>query len=221
MTKIPVGSVNYGDLARLKPISKAWGFDRGVPIDRVYIERFLTRHSDDVFGRILEVKDSHYGTTLGKAGSKVDVLDIDDSNKKATIIADLQDGRGIADDTYDCIILTQVLQLVYDLRAAVDTLHRILKPGGVLLLTVAGISRAGPGDGPWYWSFHEPSVRRLLGEYFDSSRLLVGSHGNLCEAIAFLQGLAHDELPEEVRDVEDKQYPIVITARAVKAAAST
>jgi peptidoglycan/xylan/chitin deacetylase (PgdA/CDA1 family)/SAM-dependent methyltransferase len=210
--------INLGDWARLTPVSKNFGFDRGSPMDRGPIETFLLRHSGDIAGRILEVKDPAYARRFSKPGSQIDVLDIDASNPKADIIASIETGEGIADDTYDCIILTQVLQYVFDLKSAVRTLSRILKPGGVLLLSVCGITRARKKDGPWYWSLHAPAVRRLLEEDFDERKVLVESHGNLLRAAAFLYGLAEDELPAELRSKEDEEFTIVVTARAVKAA---
>ena len=41
-----------------KPVSDHWGWDRGTPVDRYYIEQFLAEHAADVRGRVLEVKDS-------------------------------------------------------------------------------------------------------------------------------------------------------------------
>lgn len=45
-------------LARLDPVSRTFGFDRGKPVDRWYIERFLAAHADDVRGRVLEVAET-------------------------------------------------------------------------------------------------------------------------------------------------------------------
>src|SRR4029453_14668409 len=45
-----------GTLRRTRPLSNDFGYDRGTPVDRYYIERFLARHQSDVKGRVLEVK---------------------------------------------------------------------------------------------------------------------------------------------------------------------
>ena len=37
--------VDWGDLRRTDPVSRDWGYDRGTPIDRRYIEEFLAAHS--------------------------------------------------------------------------------------------------------------------------------------------------------------------------------
>ena len=144
----PLGGARFGNLRRVVPISRYFGFDRGQPVDRHYVERFLARHAADVRGRVLEVGDDSYTRQFG--GDRVtvrDVLHVNEHNPQATIVDDLASGERIPSDAFDCVILTQTLHLVYDIQAAVRTLHRILKPGGVLLLTVPGISQLDSGSG--------------------------------------------------------------------------
>ncbi len=130
--------VELGDLATTAPISPVWGLDRGIPLDRYYISAFLERHREDVRGRVLEVKDAGYTRTYGDGRViSSDVVDIDPNNDEATITADLTNAPSISDDTYDCFLLTQTLGVIYDVRAALATAHRVIKPGGVLLCTGA------------------------------------------------------------------------------------
>ena len=42
-------------LRRLAPVSDKWGHDRGTPVDRWYIERFLERQAGDIRGRVLSL----------------------------------------------------------------------------------------------------------------------------------------------------------------------
>jgi SAM-dependent methyltransferase len=218
-----VGEVSFGSLRRMTPISRIFGFDRGQPIDRYYIEGFLARNAVDVGGRVLEVGDDTYTRRFG--GDRVtgaDVLYVSDGNPRATIIADLSCADHIPSEIFDCIILTQTLHLVYDVRAAVATLRRILKPGGVLLATFPGISQIDHYDwgGSWYWAFTALSARRLFEETFSASELKVETHGNVLTAIAFLQGLATEELRKEELDYNDADYQVTIAVRAVKGAGS-
>lgn len=217
--RFPVGRVRWGDLRRPEPVSRSFGYDRGTPVDRYYIERFLDVHAADVRGRVLEVKDASYTRRFG--GERVvrsDVLDIDPTNAAATIVADLTRGDGIPSDAFDCIVLTQVLQLVYDLPAAIHTLSRALRPGGVLLLTVPGISQVAYRQlgQSWFWAFTEASVQRMLASAFPPEAVFVEKRGNVLAATALLHGLAL----EEVRAVElepcDPDYQVILTARAVK-----
>ena len=215
----PAGRVNFGDLRRLTPVSGEFGYDRGHPIDRYYIERFLAHQAEHIRGRVLEVGDDSYTRKYG--GNRVevsDVLHIVEGNPQATIVADLTHAEHIPSDNFDCIIFTQTLHLVYELRAAIHTLHRILKPGGVLLATFPGIDPTPKGYefGDWYWALTTGSARRLLEETFPAANLGIEAHGNVLVAISFLHGLAAEELSQKELDYHDPNYEVLITLRAVK-----
>ena len=214
----PLQPVSLGDLRRVTPLSRVFGFDRGGPVDRRYIEAFLTRNSGDVRGRVLEVKDDSYTRRFG--GSRVtssDVLDIHPGNACATFIDDLAAGTQLPTDAFDCIVLTQTLQLVFDVRAAIQTVHRILKPGGVALVTVPGITQIPRAEAPsWYWSFTESSARRLFETAFRNGQVSIETHGNVLAAAAFLYGLAAQELHDDEMDAVDPDYPVTIAIRAAK-----
>ena len=218
--KPPAGLVRFGGLRRLAPISRQFGFDRGTPVDRYYIEQFLSGHASDICGRVLEIGDATYTRRFG--GARVthsDVLHVEASNPNATIIGDLADGKDISSDRFDCIILTQTLQFIYDFTAAINTLHRILKPGGVVLITTSGISQISRYDMDrygHYWNFTSLSARRLLGDVFSQKQVDVTAHGNVLAAIAFLHGLCAQELRHEELDYRDPDYELVITIRAEK-----
>jgi SAM-dependent methyltransferase len=214
-----VGWIRFGSLRRLTPVSRQWGSDRGLPLDRYYIEGFLGTHALDIRGHVLEIKDDAYTRRFG--GDRVtrsDVLHAAEGNPKATIVADLAGALHIPSDTFDCVILTQTLQYIYDLQAALRTLYRILKPGGVLLATVPGISQCNRAMERWddYWRFTTLSSRRLLAETFPPKLLTVESYGNVLAATAFLQGLASEELRQDELDQHDPDYELLITIRAVK-----
>jgi SAM-dependent methyltransferase len=216
-----VGHVDLGALRHVQPIDRQFGFSRGWPVHRYYIEAFLKRHNKDIRGRVLEVKDPSYTRRFG--GSEVtraDVIDIVETNPMATIIADLTDQTALPAAAFDCVILTQTLHLIYDIQAAIQSVHRALRPGGVLLLTVPGITKVDSGC-PQFWSFTTSSARRVVEEFFLPDLVEVQSHGNKLAAIGFLEGLAVSEfLPEEL-DAQDVEFPICITVRAVKPAVGT
>jgi SAM-dependent methyltransferase len=222
----PIGMVRFGGLRRLTPVSRARGSDRGTPVDRYYIEHFITRHAGqdqyvlgDIKGHVLEVGDDTYAGAFGAGITKLDILHADASNERATIVADLASADSIPSDTFDCVICTQVLLLIYDFRAAVGHLHRILKPGGSLLVTVPGISHLCFPDadaGGDYWRFTSFSVRRLLEEFFDPENVTVEAYGNVLSTIAFLEGVSAEELKRAELDVRDPAYELIVTARARK-----
>ncbi|MDH3639406.1 MAG: methyltransferase domain-containing protein [Gammaproteobacteria bacterium] len=215
----PVGEVNFGDLRRLTPISRHFGYERGSPVDRYYIENFLEACSTDIKGRVLEIGDNAYTTRFG--GSRVitkNVLHVHDNNASAAFVGDLTEAPHIPSDSFDCFILTQTLHLIFDLRAAINTIYRILKPGGVLLATAPGISHLSVDEWAdyWCWSFTPSTLRRLFAETFPENHVSVEQFGNVLASIAFLQGLSTGELTREELDCNDRCYPLLVTVRAVK-----
>jgi SAM-dependent methyltransferase len=205
---------------RTTPISRIFGLDRGQSIDRYYIENFLNRWAEDVRGCVLEVGNNMYTERFGgKRVTKSHVLHVQEGNPRATIVADLSSNNDIPSDIFDCIILTQTLQFIYDMRGAILTLYRILKPGGVLLATVHGISKISRYDMErWgeYWRFTTCSARKIFEEAFPAVNVSVEAHGNVFAANAFLQGLAVEDVCQEQLNYCDPDYEVLITVRAIK-----
>src|SRR5262245_9564385 len=163
----PSSGVDFGHLRRVTPVSREFGYDRGKPVDRYYVENFLARQAGDIQGRVLEIGDAAYTRQFG--GERVtisDVLHVEAGNPAATIMGDLTHADHIPTNTFDCFILTQTLQFVYDVQAALQTTYRILKPGGVLLATFPGISQISDDRWAdyWCWSFTSLSAQRLFEE---------------------------------------------------------
>jgi GT2 family glycosyltransferase len=214
------GTVRFGDLRRVTPISRDFGFDRGTPVDRYYIEKFLARHAGEIRGRVLEIGDDAYTRRFGgSCVTRADILHVDGSNPRASFVGDLTDASVLPARAFDCIVLTQTLQLIYDVRLALDRLHRALAPGGVLLATAPGISQIDRGEwgSRWCWSFTTVSFERLFADAFGRDAVLVEDYGNVLAATAFLQGLAVEELdPRRDLDPLDQAYPVILGARARK-----
>lgn len=215
----PVGSVNLGDLRRLDPISQVWGFDRGLPIDRYYIEQFLEREASHIKGHVLEIGDASYTRRFGGARVTVsDVLHVRSGTAGVTIVGDLTRADHIPSGTFDCIILTQTLQLIYEVGSAVRTIYRILKPGGVVLATVPGVTPISDvtWSRQWYWNFTSLSATKVFQEEFPESGVMVQTYGNVLSAVAFLHGLAAEELAPEELAHRDARYDVTIAIRARK-----
>jgi glycosyltransferase involved in cell wall biosynthesis len=64
----PPGQVRLGDLDRLTPVSRVFGYDRGLPVDRYYIEGFLFHHANDIAGRVLEIADNDTPSNSAEPG---------------------------------------------------------------------------------------------------------------------------------------------------------
>ena len=214
----PPGTVRWGGLRRTTPFSRSWGYDRGTPIDRVYIEQFLTTHGADVRGSCLEVLNADYTHRFG--GSRVassDVLDIDTANPLATVFADLDEPDSLPAERFDCIIFTQTLHLVPDMRTAVANIWRALAAGGVLLLTVPAIGRHDARKGFHHdrWRVTKTGLEWLLASVTDPPAE-VTTYGNVLSCVAFLYGMAAEELRPEELQVFDREFPLIVAARVAK-----
>lgn len=194
---------HWGNLRRTEPFSTQFGFDRGTPIDRVYIDRFLRRHAADIRGEVLEVDEPLYTERFG--GGQVTgshVLDVDAANPRATIVGDLGDAATLPSERFDCAVLTQTLQFVPDAEAGLRNVWRALVPGGVLLVTVPTITPVDTDYGADYWRFTPAGLEALLARACPGAEPEVVGYGNALVAVAFVMGLAADELhPDELEAV--------------------
>ena len=213
-------TLEFEDLRRTAPISRNWGLDRGMPIDRHYIHTFMGRHAADVHGDVLEMLDAELTTSYG--GERVrrsDILDIDPGNHRATVVADLRSVEQMPENAYDCFILTQTIHLIDDMERVLRNAHRALKPGGVLLMTLPSASMVAVeyGSRGDHWRVTEAGARTLAETAFEPSAVEVRSFGNVLTTTAFLYGLGCDDLDESELGQHDPAYPMLISVRARKA----
>lgn len=207
-------------LFQLQPVSRVFGLDRGLPIDRHYIERFLSEKRDVIRGRVLEIGDATYTRSFG--GDRVqqsDVLHYDSSAPEATIVGDLLEEATLPANAFDCIILTQTLPFLGDPGRAADMAHRALAPHGVVLLTLPCISQISRYDmDRWgdFWRFTDRSARLLMERRFAPGDVEVQVYGNALSACCFLQGFAAGELNENELNYADADYPVTIAVAARK-----
>ena len=212
-------ALEWGDLRRPDPISRDWGYDRGTPLDRRYIHDFLAAHSSDVSGSVLEVQEDDFTRAFG--GPRVTrsaVVDLDDANPRATIVADLRAATGIDADQFDCIILTQTLHVIADMPAVLRECWRLLAPGGVLLATLPSASRVcleygSDGD---LWRMTPAGAAALFEPVFGASNVSVAPYGSVLTNVAFLHGLAAGELTDPELDASDPYHPLLTGVRAYK-----
>lgn len=216
----PRGTVRFGSFRRLTPISPIFAIDRGLPIERYYIERFLEARRDDVRGVAMEFGDTFYLDKFG--GERVSTREVFSyvEAEGATVVGDLTGEVAPSVQPLDCIVCTQTIQMIYDIELSVRRLCDMLKPGGVLLLTTHGTSKVGrhlDTDG-WaeYWHLTQQAVRTLLERNFDGT-CEVEAYGNVLAATSALHGLAASELTPEELDYKDRDFDVIIGARCVRA----
>lgn len=215
----PGKRIQMGALHRVTPLSTRFGYDRGGPVDRVYIERFLEANAEHIKGRVLEIADNHYTRVFGRGQVSVsDILHVNADNADATIVGDLTTISRSYDNAFDCIILTQTLHLIYDFKAALASCRRVLKPGGVLLLTVPGITNIDHGEwgNLFYYSFTTHLFKKLAPELFPGDKVEISHHGNVKTATAFLYGLGKDELKRSDYAFDDPHYQVIVSCKVCK-----
>ena len=212
-------AMSMGRIRSDRPLCRHYGYSRGTPIDRVYIERFLDAHRGDIRGHVLEIGDDRYSRRFGESRvTKQDVLHLSSNSPGATLCGDLSQPGVLPEATFDCIIFTQTLQFIFDAAAALEQIHSALRPGGVALITVPGVTSIDRGEwgNNWFWSFTDTALQRLLTRTFDPERVNVSTHGNLYAATAFLHGAAIEEVSLAKLRKLDQAYPVTVTARAVR-----
>ncbi len=217
---LPTKKLIFNDLTRNKPVSSYFGTDRGMPIDRYYIEKFLHENSKLIRGSVLEIAESHYSKKYATNVTSFEVLHIDKNNKNATIIGDLSNHETLPADKVDCFICTQTLNFIFDVSKAVAGSYILLKEGGYFLGTVAGISQISRYDmDRWgdYWRFTSLSIKKIFDQIYGENNVEIFVYGNVLSSVAFLQGLAIEDLPDiSLLHKNDPDYQMLICIKARK-----
>jgi SAM-dependent methyltransferase len=207
----------FADLP-FEPLSNHYGFDRGTPLDRRYIDAFLGERSELIYGSVLEVEDDVYMTRFGADRvTERTVVDINRSNPLATLIADLEHPGALPPARYDCIILTQTLHLLRQPGLCLENCYRALRQPGVLLATAPALSRVSPTyPDSDYWRFTPAGIAELFSGHWDGD-FTVHAKGNLRSCIGFLLGEAVEDLPNTVLDRDDPRFPLNVAVEGRRA----
>ena len=207
------------DFESVYPVSDFYGDDRGTPVDRFYIDRFMNDNRHRVRGHVLEVAEDTYSRQFGSGIGSIDVLHYEEGTPGATLIGDLSRPETLPENRFDCFICTQTIHVIYNYQDAIRGARQLLKPGGILLCTLSGIAQVSRYDmDRWgdYWRFTTLSAQRSFGEVFGSPNVTVDYGGNCYAAINFLRGISLEELDRNKLEVKDPNYPILITVIATK-----
>jgi SAM-dependent methyltransferase len=205
---------NWMSLRRTTPFEPDFGCNRGTPIDRYYIEQFLTANRHYIKGSILEIGDDVYTRKFGQAVEKSAVLHIDKTAAKATIIGDLAKPNELPAAIADCFICTQTLNFIFELDNAIAGIRRLLKSEGIALVTMAGLCQVSKYDyDRWgdYWRFTAQSARKLFEKHFDKNNIHVQTYGNAFAATCLVQGIVTEDVTTAELDVKDEVYQVVIS----------
>ena len=215
---LTLNKIRFGSLRTINPVDRDFGFNLGTPIDRYYIENFIRKHRNLIKGEVLEVGEDSYTSKYAPEEHRLTILNVVD--KPSCLKGDLESGNGIPENAFDCVIMTQTLPFIYDVKSAVFHVHKMLKPGGHLLATNPCISQISRFDmDRWgdYWRFTPLSIMRLLEHYFPKDNVQIEAHGNSLTTTCFIQGIPCEKLRPQELDHTDQDYPVTITTLAQKA----
>ena len=215
----PKKKLQWGSFRKLEPFNRDFGAFVGTPVDRYYIEHFLHSEAKNIKGKVLEIAETRYTEKFGTEKVKPYALQLDKAVNEHDIVGNLVTGKGLEDEQFDCVILTQTLPFIYDYRKAIDNLKRSLKPGGVILATLSGISQISRFDmDRWgdYWRFTGLSSSKIFEEFFPPENISLREYGNALVATAFIQGIVVEQLKKDELDYYDKDYPVSICVKAIK-----
>jgi SAM-dependent methyltransferase len=204
----------WGNLRRVEPFSGTFGFDRGTPVDRFYLHRFLAENRAVITGRVLEVQVPSYTRTFGHDVATSHTVDID-PKYLATYTCDLADAPQIQSSSYDCVLAPNTLPHVADLMGSLRTMLRVVKPGGTVLASAPTLLPLIP-DGDDYWRLSPAGWRKTLAREWAGCDIAVEGHGNCLAAIAAMHGFALEELTDEELSANDPRYPVLVTIRCRK-----
>lgn len=205
-----LGLPRWGNLRRVRPFSDYFGFDRGTPVDRFYLHRFLDRHRALITGRVLEIQCSAYTERYGHGVVEAHSVDINPA-VKPRIVCDLAHSEGFLEsDYYDLFLMPNSVPFFQDLKGCLRQALRVVKPGGHVLGS-AGVMLPLIPDGPEYWHLTPAGWKELLREVWPDCESSVEGHGNCLVAVAAMLGLALEELDEKELEFCDSRYPVLVT----------
>lgn len=199
----------WGNLRRVTPFSATYGFDRGTPIDRYYVDRFFAAHRHLITGRVLEIQTTDHIRRYGTDVAAAHTLDIDAAHRP-TYCCDLAHAVEVPSGSYDCFLLPNTLCFLRDLDAALREARRIVRPGGAILATVPGFVPLTP-DMADYWHASADGWRVVAARVWPECDTAIDAHGNCLAAAAAMYGIAVEELTSSELDVHDPRYPVVVT----------
>lgn len=198
------GCVEFGDFKRFWPFSHQFGFDRGGPVDRYYLKKFVQAIHPKVRGRCLEI-----GGSLGNNRSYQFAVDefrtLDLPAVGDDLVGDAADPQLFDQGSWDSIVAFHVLEHCPDPFAVVSNLHRWLTPHGHAFVVVPCAQRVHnfPGD---YWRFMPDGLRVLFKSF---SEVIVSAYGNPLTLVSNYLGLSHKELVAEDMDFVHPDYPVL------------
>jgi hypothetical protein len=206
---------------KVQPISKVFGFDRGKPIDRYYIEKFLSNNKEHIHGVVLEVEENAYTKLFASENNKSYILKYSELGKVEStfIYGDLTKLESIPYNSFDTFICTQTLNFIFEVNKAIESIHSLLRKNGTALITVACISQISRYDADrWgdFWRFTPQGIQNLFNNVFGKENVELTVFGNSFAASHFIKGFSSTELKTIKLDAVDEDYPVIVALKVTK-----
>jgi SAM-dependent methyltransferase len=143
-------------------------------------KKILQALEEHAHGQLIDIGcgDMPFKYHLPKAVTQYDTLDIEARTEGVTYIGSVLDMYMIKDESYDSAMCFDVLEHVPNPFEAVQEICRVLKKGGILMLSVPHLSRLHeiPHD---YYRYTEFGIRSML-ESNGFEIIEIDSTGSLC-----------------------------------------
>jgi SAM-dependent methyltransferase len=100
------------------------------------------------------------------------------------------------DEAFDLVLCTQVLEHVQDPAAVLSEIHRVLRPGGAVLLSTHGVflfHPDPPGTDGDYWRWTHAGLRKMVGAAGDWREVEVQPNGDVVACLAYIAAQFVDE----------------------------
>lgn len=205
-------NIDLGDLKRVTPLYDLRKGDSS-RIDAYYLKDFISQEVSKSGSKILFSGSNVYSDYLKQDKNiNPDNLPFEGEEKFLSNLVNLPA------ESFDCIILIQILHMVYNLKTIIKTLNDLLKPNGVLYATFPGTCHhhCWEEDFTAYRVFTRISLTKIFEENFISKSIKIKTYGNVLTAAALLHGVPAAELTFKELKTVDKQYPVIITVKAFK-----
>lgn len=162
-----------------------------IPSDNPIHQRLFKAYvacAEYLHGDVLEVgcgEGRGVETAMRKAGSFTAVDRIEEPLQKlrerfphATFIRmDIPPLRGLADNSFDCVISFQVIEHIRDDTFFLKEIHRVLRPGGIALITTPN-RKMSLSRNPWHIREYLAEELKIKGQKIFSDVTMKGITGN-------------------------------------------
>lgn len=196
-------------------ISNDFGFKRGEPVDRFYIDSFIKKHSHLIRGVCLEFGGSDYTHKYGSIDAEQNIFNYSEEpyRKGKIIMGDITKLNTLEEGVYDCIICTNVLNFIFDVNYAILGLKKLIKPCGKIILTTAGvtshISRYDMNRWGDFWRMTDKSIIKLA-EKAGLNIDMIETYGNPYACTSQLNGLSVQDLEIEKLNNTHQDYQLLV-----------